>query len=68
MAQDQTELECPKCGTMIPVPRSPVRRAEKPIPTPRKARMVWSDKSGRFHRVMMTDPEYGHYRRKGSID
>lgn len=65
---DEVQIVCPGCGITFPVPRAAFRRAEPRKAQLRKARMAWSNKTGRFHRVMMTDPEYGQYRRKGSID
>ena len=67
MAEDQIEVACPGCGAMIPVPRTAARRAVTPDPQ-RRARMAWSNKTGRFSRQMMTDAEWQQYRRKGSID
>lgn len=64
---DEVEIACPGCGTKVPVPRTAFRR---PVSTnaDSKARMAWSNKTGLFRRVMMTDAEWGQYRRRGSID
>jgi len=68
MAEDRIKVICPNCGHEheVAVGAIPVqRRAKDPL---RKARMAWSNKTGQFHRTMMTDLEWGQYRRKGSID
>lgn len=51
-------VQCPHCGHEFVVTSN----------TARRARMAWSNKLQRFVRTMMTDPEWGSYQRRGSID
>lgn len=58
------QVVCPRCGHRFTAGAPANRRAE-PI---RKARMAWSNKRGHYVRTMMSDPEWGQYNRRGSID